>query len=318
MLPWLAEPIRALDAELRDGRLGHAPMLLGPSGLGKRELGEWLVRRILCLDPKAAPCGRCRSCTLIEAGTHPDLFRLGVAADKNEIVVEQVREFSAALGLTPSLGLRRLGLIDPADRLNRNAANALLKTLEEPADEVWIVLITDHEDRLPITIRSRCQKRWLRVPERDAALAWLNREDLPGDEATRVLALELADGAPLLAARWLRDGEIQRAVELAGALAAVVDGHGDPARILALWAELSTAAGWAWLARLTHRWLRRQQGHPDAWLGERGQPRVADAAAILARCWTGALEGQRLAARPVRHDWLLQSWLADWRRLAEG
>ena len=202
--PWLDPERHALNQALDDQRLGHAPMFLGSPGVGKRALADWLVRRILCLQPvEGEPCGECHACTLIANATHPDLFRLALLEDKSEILVDQVREFIASLSLTPSIGDRRIGLIVPADRLNRNAANALLKTLEEPSGEVWLVLVTDNEDKLPVTVTSRCQRRYVPVPDPATAMDWLTKRH--GDRADRdcQLALELADGAPLLADAWL-------------------------------------------------------------------------------------------------------------------
>lgn len=316
-LPWLKPEIEALSAELDAGRLGHAPMLLGPPGSGKRALGAWLAQRILCLQPvDGEPCGRCRSCALIESGTHPDLFRLGLQEERSEIVVDQVREFIASLGLTPSIGSRRVGLIEPADRLNRNAANALLKTLEEPSDEVWIVLVTDHQDRLPITVLSRCQKRAIRVPDLDRARDWLAARSPQTDPQRCSIALELADGAPLLAAEWLADDGLDQALALRDALAELITGNGDPSMVLRLWASMKPRVGWAWLARFSFLWARMLQGEASAVLQGMPLPRSAAAGGLLAESWSEALQGTRLAERPVRHDWMLQSWLTRWRRLA--
>jgi DNA polymerase-3 subunit delta' len=318
-LPWLKPETEALSAELDAGRLGHAPMLLGPPGSGKRALGEWLAQRILCLEPvQGEPCGRCRSCTLIQSGTHPDLFRLGLQEERSEIVVDQVREFIASLGLTPSIGSRRVGLIEPADRLNRNAANALLKTLEEPSNEVWIVLVTDHQERLPITVLSRCQQRAIRSPEPELARDWLAARTSQTDPQRCSIALELADGAPLLAEQWLGDDRLDQALALRDALAELIAGNGDPTLVLRLWASMKPREGWAWLARFSFLWARMLQGQASEVLQGLPMPRSSAAGSLLAESWSGALEGTRLAERPIRHDWMLQAWLTRWRRLADS
>lgn len=315
-LPWLKSETEALSAELDAGRLGHAPMLLGAPGIGKRALGEWLAQRILCLQPQAGePCGQCRSCELILGGTHPDLFRLGLEEERNEIVVDQVRGFIASLVLTPSIGTRRVGLIEPADRLNRNAANALLKTLEEPSNEVWLVLVTDHPERLPVTVLSRCQKRPIRVPEPDLAGQWLAAQNVAADPVRCRIALELADGAPLLAAEWLQDQGLDQALALRDALADLIAGSSDTAPMLQLWSSMKPQVGWAWLARFCCLWARMLQGEMPEVLRGLPSPRSAAAAIVLAECWSEALQGTRLANRPIRHDWLLQAWLTRWRAL---
>ncbi len=316
-LPWLKSETESLSAELDAGRLGHAPMLLGAPGIGKRALGEWLARRILCLQlADGEPCGRCRSCELIQSGSHPDLFRLGLQEERSEIVVDQVREFIAALELTASIGSRRVGLIEPADRLNRNAANALLKTLEEPSPEVWIVLVTDHEERLPATIISRCQQRSIRLPEPAVARAWLAARGDSADAARLAIALELADGAPLLAAEWLDEHGLEQALALRDALAGLITGKTDPPAVMQVWHSMQPQAGWAWLARFAHLWSRTACGEPSDVLTGMPQPRSATAGTIFAECWLEALQGSRLADRPLRHDWMLQAWLTRWRRLA--
>ena len=317
--PWLDPERHALNQALDDQRLGHAPMFLGSPGVGKRALADWLVRRILCLQPvEGEPCGECHACTLIANATHPDLFRLALLEDKSEILVDQVREFIASLSLTPSIGDRRIGLIVPADRLNRNAANALLKTLEEPSGEVWLVLVTDNEDNLPVTVTSRCQRRYVPVPDPATAMDWLTERH--GDRAGRdcQLALELADGAPLLADAWLSGAGLEQGLAIRDGLGAVLTGQADAGVLIGQWRE-TPAESWRWLARFSQLWLHAMLASTPAVLAESPMPRAdAGAAEVLEQCWKQALEGTRLAGRPVRHDWLLQSWLTEWRKLATG
>lgn len=317
--PWLEPEREALNQALADDRLGHAPMFLGSPGVGKRVLAEWLVRRILCLQPTGGqPCGTCRACKLIDSGAHPDLFRLELLEDKTEILVDQVREFIASLALTPSMSHRRVGLIVPADHLNRNAANALLKTLEEPSDGVWLALVTDNEDRLPVTVTSRCQRRYLAIPERTATLAWLCARHGDRDRGECELALDLADGAPLLADEWLNGVGLELGLGIRDGLAAVISGSADEFALVAEWRE-TPAESWRWLARFSQLWLHSVLARPPVVLADAPMPATgAGAGPLLEQCWKQALEGTRLAGRPVRHDWLMQSWLTEWRKLSHG
>jgi len=317
--PWLDVERRALNQALDDERLGHAPMLLGSQGVGKRALADWLVRRILCRQlVDGEPCGACNACKLIASGGHPDLFRLELLEDKNEILVDQVRDFIASLSLTPSIGNRRVGLIVPADRLNRNAANALLKTLEEPSGEVWLVLVTDNEDRLPVTVTSRCQRRYVAVPDPAAAMDWLAGRHRDRDRRDCELALELADGAPLLADEWLSGAGLEQGLAIRDGLGAVLAGRGDEAELVGQWQE-TPAESWRWLARFSQLWLQAVLSSSPAVLADMPIPPASRSAGeVLQQCWKQALEGRRLAARPVRHDWLLQAWLSQWRRLQGG
>lgn len=317
--PWLDIERQSLNQALNEERLGHAPMFLGSPGVGKRALAEWLVRRIMCLEPvEGEPCGECHACSLMAGGAHPDLFRLELLEDKNEILVDQVRDFIASLSLTPSVGNRRVGLIVPADRLNRNAANALLKTLEEPSGEVWLALVTDNEDRLPVTVTSRCQRRYVAVPDPATAMAWLSERHADRDRRDCELALELADGAPLLADAWLSGAGLELGLAIRDGLGAVLTGRADETALIAQWQE-TPAESWRWLARFSQLWLHGVLASPPAVLAEAPIPAAGQGAErVLQECWKQALEGGRLAGRPVRQDWLLQSWLSEWRKLAAG
>lgn len=316
-LPWLEPERLALNRALEAGRLGHAPMFLGSAGVGKRVLAGWLANRLLCTRPDdGEPCGTCHSCELISNATHPDRFVLEPLEDKTEILVDQVRDFIASLSLTPSVGEVRVGLMVPADRLNRNAANALLKTLEEPAGNVWLILVTDNEDRLPATITSRCQRRYVAVPDRASALEWLAERHGDRDQAQCGAALTLADGAPLLADAWLADAGLEQGLAIRDALAGVLRGRVDEGELVAM-LQQSPASSWAWLARFSELWMKSLLAGPDEALAGAPLPppdrRSLDA---LERCWRDALEGGRLAGRPVRHDWLFRAWLTGWRKLA--
>ena len=194
-----------------------ALLLSGPKGVGKGAFASHLARALLCLQPKedGQGCGDCQSCRLYEAGNHPDFRRLQEGAgDEGEgdsaeaegskgrpsvasrwIRVEQVRELAELLTLRAHLGHRRVVLIDPADRLHVSAANALLKTLEEPPSDAHFILVTDSPSRLPATVLSRCTRLQFALPARDQAIAWLQAEGSTNPQ----LALVQAGFAPLRA-----------------------------------------------------------------------------------------------------------------------
>lgn len=316
MLPWLRAERTRLNTVMAAGRLGHAPMILGSAGVGKRVFSGWLAARLLCLAPAdGEPCGSCTACRLLPEGTHSDFFRLAPEDGKTEIRVDQVRGFIDSVTLTPSIGNQRVGLIDPADRMNRNAANALLKTLEEPSGDVWLILVTDRPDRLPVTVRSRCQVHRIGVPEREVAEDWLESRHPQRNGEERSLALTLADGAPLVADGWLADGGLEVGLAIRDRLDALVGGGTPDPTVPAEWHE-SPEATWTWLARWTEGWTRRLQTGSADGLGEAppaGDPETLDRLDAL---WRDALAGRRMAGDPVRHDWLMTEWLRGWQQLA--
>ncbi|MEO8714508.1 MAG: DNA polymerase III subunit delta', partial [Acetobacteraceae bacterium] len=195
----------ALLGAVRGTRMHHAWLITGPEGVGKATLAFRFARRLLAgigvadtlaLDPSDPVFRR------IAAGGHADLFTLqrGVGSDnkklRSEIVVDDVRAVSAFLRLTPAEGGWRIVVVDRADELNRNAANALLKILEEPPARALLLLVCASPGRLPVTLRSRCRRLALR-PLSDADMARLLAlylPDLAEDERERLVAL--AEGSP--------------------------------------------------------------------------------------------------------------------------
>lgn len=204
--PWQRRAYEQTVAALDAGRLGHGLLLCGPAGMGKRAVALALAAHVLDRDMDAA--GRVRNAQLIAAGTHPDLqlvsFIPNKAGDKlrTEIVIEQVREISQKLALTPQYGAAQVVIVDPADAINRAACNALLKTLEEPAPGRYLWLVSADPARLPHTIRSRCQRLEFRLPPREEALAWLQQRGYTEGVARE--ALDAARGHPALADQWLQ------------------------------------------------------------------------------------------------------------------
>ena len=308
MLPWLRTCRDHLNQSLANERLGHAPLLHGPAGLGKRSLADWLVRRLLCLAPNNGnPCGACRACQLLDSGTHPDLFAAAVPEDRTQLTVDVIRELNRGLELTPALGPRRIGLIAEADQMNRNAANALLKTLEEPAGQAWLVLVSDRPDALPATVLSRCQKLAVRPPPTEQAMAWLAEEVKAADPAQHELALEVAGGAPLRARQLLQEQSLEFGLEIRSALLEMAKGNVLEPGLTETWAGRADEA-WHWLAFWTRQWTGSALG-----LGEdTGAPADAER---LAERWQAALTGRALADGSIRADLLLGKWLLEWEAL---
>ncbi len=205
--PWQQRAYDQTVAALDAGRLGHGLLICGPAGLGKRAVALQLAAHVLGQGADVAAARR--NAQLIAAGTHPDLQLVSFIPNKTgdklrtEIVIEQVREISQKLSLTPQYGVAQVVVLDPADAVNRAACNALLKTLEEPSPGRYLWLISSDPARLPATVRSRCQRLEFRLPPREEALAWLQTRGHA--EALARDALDAARGHPGLADQWLQN-----------------------------------------------------------------------------------------------------------------
>jgi DNA polymerase III subunit delta' len=214
---WMAlpQPPAALPSTL---------LLAGPIGVGKRRFARSLAQGLLCANPgpQRQACASCSSCRLFVSASHPD-FRLIEPASANEanetasegtesgpsgkrlsrsILIEQVRDLDDFIRVTSHLGGYKVVVIQPAERLNANAANALLKTLEEPGAATKFILVSDRAQQLPATVRSRCFRVDFPIPQTDAALEWLKANNAKEPEIT----LAQAGFAPL-AALELSQGE---------------------------------------------------------------------------------------------------------------
>ena len=287
----------------------HALLLCGPAGLGKRMFAERFVRGLLCQQPVAGDaCGQCRSCALLTAGSHPDRVELGYGLRKDgvqrsEIVVDQIRELSARLAMSSQFGGWQIATIDPADALNAAAANALLKTLEEPASQTLMILVADAPWRLPQTIRSRCQRIEFHLPAHADAVAWLASHGVQ-DAAS---ALASTGGNPGLALRWAEDGALGRRQEVRKDLAALAAGRGETMEIVRRWLDDEPAQR-VWFAGQAAADAARARASDQ--VGPVGS--ALDPVALVD--WYAVANRTREALRgPLRGDLALLELLARWR-----
>jgi DNA polymerase-3 subunit delta' len=316
--PWQHSVYSRVEGALREGRLGHALLLAGPARLGKAEVAKALVARLLCTAPvDGRACGACRGCSLLAAGTHPDFqlvsYEPTEKGDKlrSELVVDQVRRLGEWFSKTPQLGGAQVALIDPADMLNVAAANALLKTLEEPSRNRYLLLVSSQPGRLPATIRSRCQRLEFALPARGDALAWLAQRGHGAEAATR--ALDAARGHPGLADAWLAGGGLALREQVKADLDAVGRGRAGAIETAQRWLDdehgeqrLRFAADLA-LDGVAHGLGARNDAAGLA------MPR--DPVAVAA--WFDALNRMRVQLpAPLRHDLVLAGLLRDWRTMA--
>ncbi|HUW97480.1 MAG TPA: DNA polymerase III subunit delta' [Acidiferrobacter sp.] len=216
--------------------LAHALLISGPSGIGKKVFAHRLAMRLVCEE--GSGCGVCRACRFAAAGNHPDVLIVSPEEGKTEITVDSARSLNQFLALTPHMAPRRVALIDAADRLNRSAANAILKTLEEPPAESFLLLVSNAPNRLLPTIRSRCQLLPLMKPERAVALDYLKKRHV----AEPLAALAIAHGAPLAAEALPKDA-LSTALRLLQTLENLASGTEDAPSASETWQAVDLGYG---------------------------------------------------------------------------
>lgn len=246
LYPWQASQWQKLQTSRQQGRLPHAILLTGPQGLGKSEFARYFAQSLLCEQNSAAgePCGQCRGCLLYQAGNHPDMTLLTPLEGKINIGVDQVREIGQYLTLKAQYSGYRIVVLTPAETMNVNSANSLLKTLEEPSQGTVLILVTHRPAQLPATIRSRCQEIRFGTVTPEVGVAWLEGR---GITANGGLLLALADGAPLKAARFADDNMIQTRLEWFDALEVLAKQGVDPIEIAAKQIKAGPANSVHWL-----------------------------------------------------------------------
>lgn len=217
-----------LRRALASGRLSHAYLFEGPEGIGKRLMALALVRAVFCHE--GTGCGNCPACRKVDHHNHPDLHL--VEPDGASIKIEQIRALQKELSYRPLEAPRKICLIDGAEKLNPAAGNALLKTLEEPAKETLLILLTSIPDKVMATIRSRCQRLpFLRIPRNK--LMGVLCEQLGIDETQGHILTSLANGSFKKALGKDRELFVERRRELLRQLCALSPGSVVPLVALA-------------------------------------------------------------------------------------
>lgn len=298
----------------RRGAMPHALLLAGPAGLGKRAFAAALASLLLCENAGDAACGLCRGCLLVAAGSHPDRAEVHLElrddgkTPRTEITVDQIRTLSQRLSMTAQFGGHQVVLIDPADLMNTAAANALLKTLEEPGAGTVMLLIADQLSRLPATIRSRCQRLDFTLPNAAEAMAWLKAQGVDG----AAQALDAAAGNPGLALELARGGGLALRTEVATDLGNLWLRKAAPAEVANRWAKADGER---------RTWFAAQLAQAEAAAQSRGVRGPLALTAIsdfnkLAQWFREAGRVREQLRTPVRSELLLLELLLAWRGLA--
>lgn len=258
-LPWQSPAWQRFIRTVADRRVPHAILLAGPAGIGKTALSRLMAAQLLCETPGATePCGHCRGCRLRYAGSHPDARQLVPEEGGSGILkIEGIRQLVDFSQRTSQYSGYRVARLLPAEAMNRAAANALLKTLEEPPAGVCLILVSHQPSRLPATIRSRCQIYRLGLPPREESLEWLKTHGIENAAAV----LDLAGGAPFLARQLAEQQAVDQDRALLNALAGIISGRVDPTATAADWREMGARALAVMMQRIALR-LARAQARP--------------------------------------------------------
>jgi DNA polymerase-3 subunit delta' len=192
--------IEVLQRSLHSGKTAHSYLFEGVSGCGRKKTALTLIQALFCAALPDDACGVCPSCRKISSGNHPDIHYIEPLPDKRDISIEQLRELQHILSLRPYEAPRKACIIDPAERMSVNAANSLLKTLEEPPGNALIILLTENAGMLLSTVRSRCQVIRFAPLSPEHLLALLEQSGMTHESAALV--------APM------SGGSLQRAAEL--------------------------------------------------------------------------------------------------------
>ena len=248
MFSWQTSNWQNLTASQQNKRLGHGLLFHGASGIGKKAFAIEFAHWLMCEQPLAdKACGECKPCKLIQADSNPDLLTLYPEEEGKSIKVDQVRELIQKISLTSHGQGYRVIIISPADALNINASNSLLKTLEEPPANTVLILVSDKPSKLMATIRSRTQMVRFDLPTEEQSLTWLNQQNIEKAE----LVLKLSSGAPLAAATMANDEGLQVRDKLFMNWQELATGNVDALESAAMW----TKEGFKVLGNLPLNWV---------------------------------------------------------------
>ena len=307
--PWLSGQWSFFKQRLDRDKLAHALMIEGPAGSGKTALATAMVGRLLCRENQAYACGHCRSCTLLAGRAHPDCFELEPEEGSEVIKVDQVRALINKLNLTTSISERKVAYIHPAEAMNAAAANALLKSLEEPAgNNTVLILVSNNPTRLPVTIRSRCQSISVSQPDPGLVLDWLEKHSDKAPDLVKA-ALQAAGGSPLRAVEFLDSPSLDAFRQVRTGLATLLSRPGAVSMVSNELGELRPVDLWRWLSICTGEVIKSiMADQPLNWLP--ANPKLRSK--LLLDLQSKADINRQLSSTPVRGDLLLQDWLIRW------
>ncbi|MEM6049566.1 DNA polymerase III subunit delta' [Erwinia sp. P7711] len=256
--PWLNQPYRQIISQHQAGRGHHALLLHSLSGMGEASLVWGISRWLMCQRRDGLKsCGACHACQLMQANTHPDWYRLEAEKGKSALGIDAVRSVTEKLYHHAQQGGAKVVWIPDAAQLTEAAANALLKTLEEPPKNTWFLLNSQQPAQLLATLRSRCFTFHLAPPDEAPGLQWLLKQR-PITEQDALTALRLSGGAPAAALDLLSEKRWAAREALCQALPEAL--RGDMLSLLPVLNHDDAVQRTGWLCSLLVDALKWQQG----------------------------------------------------------
>lgn len=302
----------------------HAYLLHGPQGIGKRAIAERLMALLLCQLPQGLEaCGQCKACLLLKAGSHPDNFILEPEEADKPIKVDQVRELVSFVVQTAQQGGRKVVLIEPVEAMNINAANALLKSLEEPSGDTVLLLVSHQPSRLLPTIKSRCQQVACPQPSLGQSTAWLAEALAETSEQDREELLTLAAGSPLLAVKLQAQGVREQRALVTEGVKKLLKQQQSPTQLAEAWSTVPLLLLFDWFFNWSQLILRYQLTQDEDGLGLADMRKVVQYLAqksrqgkvLEAQAWILEQRQKVLGKANLNRVLLLEALLAHWVQL---
>lgn len=242
---WLQNPWNSWKLQLDHNSFASATLLTGSHGLGIFTLAEQFGRALMCNTASSEPCGFCHGCDLMQSGNHPDYHVIKPEKEGKSITVDQIRQCNRIAQESSQLSGYRLFVIEPAEAMNESAANALLKTLEEPPEKCVFILIASKANALLPTIVSRCQQIAIADPQPQAVTAWLTHEVT---QEVPAFAAHINGNAPVKTKAFIEQGGVKQYLDLESVFLTAV--KGDVAATLQCVKKINEAP----IQRLTWLW----------------------------------------------------------------
>lgn len=321
LLPWQDSLWHTLAGRSQQA---HAYLLHGPAGSGKRELAEHFAAFLLCKAPvQQQPCGRCSACKLFAADTHPDLMRLEPEEAGKGVLIASVRDLVAKILQTSQQGGRKVVIVEPAEAMTTGSANALLKSLEEPAGSTVFILISHQFSFLLPTIKSRCVLQVCPLPTEQESVQWLQQQqpELTTEQCQTLLAL--ASGSPLNAQQLLSSDVLAIREQVVSGVKQLFKQQSTPSDLAVAWAKMPQELLFDWFCQWAQLLLRYKMTEDESQLGladmsivlKHVAPRAPLQRLLETQDWLLEHRQKVLRRVPLRADLLLEGLLVRWQAL---